>query len=157
MTTRRRLVISTVAAVALFLLLGRWVAALYTDFLWYESLGAAELWRTRVATTLALSVGSFAIAALFAFINLYAVRESVVSLILPRRIANIEIGEEVNGRYLITIVTALSVCIGIALIFPSDRGPQALLARIGKPFQESEPNLNVDLGFFVYWLPFESA
>src|SRR3954452_11511664 len=146
MTTRRRLVISTVAAVALFLLLGRWVAALYTDFLWYESLGAAELWRTRVATTLALSVGSFAIAALFAFINLYAVRQSVVSLVLPRRIANIEIGEEVPGRYLLIATALMSALIGSLLTLSGDLWWVLLRARIGQPFGEADPYFGADLG-----------
>ena len=65
--TRRRVVFGTVAATALFLLLGRWLTALYTDYLWYDSLQAAEVWRTRVATTLALSAASFAVAAVFAW------------------------------------------------------------------------------------------
>ena len=153
----RRLLGGAILAIALVLLLGRWTASLYADYRWYVSLGATEVWRAKVATTTALTLVSFAVAGGFAFLNLYAVRQSVVSLVLPRRIANIEIGEEVPGRYLMTLVIALSVAIGVALIFPPDRWPQALLARIGPPFGESETNLQIDLGFFVYWLPFESA
>ena len=155
--TRRRLAFGTLAAVALFLLLGRWVAALYTDYLWYHSLGVAEIWRTRVSTTLALSAGSFAVAALFAFVNLYAVRHSVVSLVLPRRIGNIEIGEEVPGRYLLLAAAALSVVVGAALTLPGDVWSEALLAQIGRPFGETDPYFGADLGFFVYWLPFETT
>src|SRR3982074_3905412 len=103
---RRRGVFGALAALALILLLGRWIAALYTDFLWYHSLGAAEVWRTRVLTTIALRTGPFAAAALFAFVNFYAVRHSVVSLVLPRRLANIEIGEEVPGRHLLLTAAA---------------------------------------------------
>ena len=155
--TRRRLAFGTLAALALFLLLGRWVAALYTDYLWYRSLGVAELWRTRVATTLVLSAGSFAGAAFFAFVNLYAVRHSVVSLVLPRRIGNIEIGEEVPGRYLLLAAGALSLLVGAALTLPGDAWHEALLAQIGRPFGETDPYFGADLGFFVYWLPFETA
>lgn len=144
-------------AAALFLLLGRWSATLYADYHWYLALGAREVWRARLLTTTLLVGGSFGVAALFAFANLYAVRQSVVSLVLPRRIGNIEIGEEVPGRYLIAVVAALSVVLGVVLALPADRWHEALLARIGKPFGELDPYFNADLGFFVYWLPFESA
>lgn len=155
--TRRRLVLSALAAAALFLLVGRWVAALYTDFLWYESLGATEVWRARVMTTATLGAASFAVAALFAFVNLYAVRQSVVSLVLPRRIANVEIGEEVPGRYLLLVAGTLAAVVGVAMMLPGDEWYEALLAGIGRPFGETDPYFGADLGFFVYWLPFETT
>ena len=148
---------AALAATALFLMTGRWVAALYTDYLWYDSLAAADVWRTRVITTLTLSAGSFAVAALFAFVNLYAVRHSVVSLVLPRRIANIEIGEEVPGRYLFFAAAILATVVGAALMLPGDVWSEALLARIGRPFVEADPYFGADLGFFVYRLPFETT
>jgi uncharacterized membrane protein (UPF0182 family) len=155
--TRRRVVFGALGAAALVLLLGRWAAALYTDYLWYSSLGATEVWRTRVVTTLGLAAGSFTVVALFAFVNLVAVRHSVVSLVLPRRIANIEIGEEVPGRYLLYAAAALSALLGAALILPGDVWSQALLARTGRPFNEVDPYFGADLGFFVYSLPFETT
>ena len=148
---------AALAATALFLMMGRWVAALYTDYLWYDSLGAADVWRTRVITTLVLSAGSFVVAALFAFVNLFAVRHSVVSLVLPRRIANIEIGEEVPGRYLFLAAAILATVVGAALTLPGDVWSEALLARMGRPFIEADPYFGADLGFFVYRLPFETT
>ncbi|HEX9484642.1 MAG TPA: UPF0182 family protein [Gemmatimonadaceae bacterium] len=153
----RRITGGTVIAAALFLLIGRWTATLYADYHWYLALGAGEVWRARVLATALLVGGSFAIAAVFAFANLYAVRQSVVSLVLPRRIGNIEIGEEVPGHYLIAVVAALSVVLGIVLALPAEHWHEALLAKIGKPFGELDPYFNADLGFFVYWLPFEAA
>lgn len=155
--SRRRLVFGALGATALFLLLGRWIAALYTDFLWYQSLGATEVWRTRVVTSVMLAGASFAIASLFAFVNLYAVRQSVVSLVLPRRIANIEIGEEVPGRYLLLVAAFLAAVVGVAMMMPGDEWHEALLAGIGRPFGETDPYFGADLGFFVYWLPFETT
>ena len=148
---------AALAATALFLMSGRWVAALYTDYLWYHSLSAVDVWRTRVITTLTLSAGSFAVAALFAFVNLFAVRHSVVSLVLPRRIANIEIGEEVPGRYLFLAAAILATVVGAALMLPGDVWSEALLARMGRPFGEADPYFGADLGFFVYRLPFETT
>ena len=126
--TGRRVLGGTVAAIALVLLLGRWSAALYTEHRWYVSLGAEDVWRAKVATSTILTVVSFAIVALFAFVNLYAVRKSVVSLVLPRRLANIEIGEEVPSGYLLAVVMGLSVVLGAALTFSSSHWHEALLA-----------------------------
>jgi uncharacterized membrane protein (UPF0182 family) len=155
--TQRRVLFGTLAIAALLLLLGRWLSALYADYLWFSSLGAVDVWQAHVATASVLGVSSFTVAALFALVNLYAVRQSVVSLVLPRRIANIEIGEEVPGRYLFTIAAVLAALVGAALVLPSDTWPQALLAREGMPFGETDPYFGADLGFFVYWLPFETT
>jgi uncharacterized protein len=155
--TTRRLVTVVLAAAAVVLLVGRWTAELYTDYLWYDSLGARLVWQTRVVTTLVVWLSSFAVASAFGFVNFLAVRRSVVSLVLPRRIANVEIGEEVPGRYLIVAAGALSLLVGVALALPGSIWTQALLSRIGQPFGETDPYFGADLGFFVYWLPFEST
>jgi uncharacterized protein len=155
--TRRRVVIGTLVAAALLLSLGRWGSERYTDYLWFASLGAKELWRTQSMVSAAVWAGSFLAGTAFAFVNLYAVRQSVVSLVLPRRIANIEIGEEVPGRYLLLATLALSAALGAALTLPGDVWTTALLSRIGQPFGESDPYFGADLGFFVYWLPLETV
>jgi membrane protein implicated in regulation of membrane protease activity len=155
--TTRRVVIGTLVAAALVLSLGRWASEQYTDSLWYAALGASDIWRARFVDEMGMRVGSFLVATAFAFVNFYAVRQSVVSLVLPRRIANIEIGEEVPNRYLLLVTLALSAAIGVVLTMPGDMWSTALLARIGRPFNESDPEFGADLGFFVYWLPFESA
>ncbi|CAN5868162.1 hypothetical protein BH11GEM1_BH11GEM1_15370 [soil metagenome] len=155
--TGRRVLGGALAVTALVLLVGRWTAGLYTEYQWYASLGALDVWRARVSTTVALGTASFAAAALFAFINLFAVRRSVVSLVLPRRLANIEIGEQVPGHFLLGAVVLLSVVLGALLIAPLGGWHEALLAFVGKPFAEADPYFGADLGFFVYWLPFETS
>ena len=154
--TRRRVVIGTLAAAALLLALGRWGSEQYADALWFDALGASEVWRTRFLTRMGLRLASFLAASAFAFVNLYAVRQSVVSLVLPRRIANIEIGEEVPSRYLLLATLGLSLLLGAALAMPGEVWWVATLARIGQPFGESDPYFGADLGFFVYWLPLET-
>lgn len=156
MTTRRWLLI-IVAVVAIVLIAGRTLAGLYADYLWYESLGAAALWRARVGAIATMRIASAAAAGLFAFANLYAVRQSVVSLVFPRRLGNLEIGEEVPGRYLMTAAAGLSVTLGVLLALPQQDWTTFELARSGLPFGEVEPYHSKDLGFFIYWLPFESA
>ncbi|HEY2026855.1 MAG TPA: hypothetical protein VGG78_07580, partial [Gemmatimonadaceae bacterium] len=73
---RRRVVFGVLAGVAAFLLIGRWACALYVDYLWYASLGAADVWRMRIGASLVVGAATFAAASLFAFVNRYAVRHS---------------------------------------------------------------------------------
>ncbi len=155
--TGRRILGGALAVTALVLLLGRWGASLYSEYLWYASLGALEVWRAKSRATVLLTVASFALATIFSLVNVWAVRQSVVKLVLPRRIANIEIGEEVPRRYLTIAALAISVIMGTLLVFPSDRWYDAVLAYSGKPFVENDPYFGADLGFFVYWLPFETS
>jgi uncharacterized membrane protein (UPF0182 family) len=141
---------------AVLLIVGRSLAGVYSDYLWYEALGAGALWRLRMNAVGAMRFGSGAAAALFAFINLYAVRQSVVSLVLPRRLGNLEIGEEVPGRFLLGATVALAVILGVLLAMPSDNWTSFALAWNHKPFNETDPYFSQDLGFYAYWLPFES-
>jgi uncharacterized membrane protein (UPF0182 family) len=155
MTSRRWLMV-VLGAAAVLLIAGRALAGAYADYLWYESLGAVALWRLRAKQTMLLELGSALGAGLFAFANLYAVRQSVVQLVFPRRVGDIEIGEEVSGRYLIGATVGLSALLGVVLTLPQDSWTTFFLARAGRPFQETDPYFSTDLGFFVYWLPFEN-
>ena len=145
------------AAAAILLIVGRTLAGVYSDFLWYEALGASALWRARMSAVSTLRVGTGLAGTLFAFANLYAVRNSVISLVFPRRLANLEIGEEVPGRYLMGAALGLAIILGLLLALPSDSWMSLVLARAGRPFNETDPYFGQDLGFFVYWLPLENT
>jgi len=153
----RRWLIAAALGVALLLLLGKALAGVYVDYRWFAALGAESVWWARVENLLILRGLSGAVATIFFFCNLYAVRHSVVSLVLPRRVANIEIGEEVPSRYLLLAVIAMSLLFGILLAFPQDDWTSLALVRSGQPFREADPYFEYDLGFWVYWLPFETS
>jgi uncharacterized membrane protein (UPF0182 family) len=154
MTIRRQLAVGVLTA-AVLLIAGRAVTGVYVDYRWYEALGATEVWRAQITNGLWLRVTSAGAATLFVFANLYAVRHSVVSLVLPRRLANLEIGEEVPGRHLVLAAAVLSALSGAALALPQRAWSAYVLAREGLAFGEGDPYFQQDLGFFVYWLPFE--
>jgi len=153
----RRWLIAAAAGVALLLLLGKALAGVYVDYRWFSALGAEAVWWARVENLMILRGLSGAVATVFFFCNLYAVRHSVVSLVLPRRVANIEIGEEVPSRYLLLAVIAMSLLFGILLAFPQDDWTSLALVRSGQPFREQDPYFEYDLGFWTYWLPFETS
>ena len=154
MSGRRWLLIALLVA-AIALLVGRALAQIYTDYLWYASVGAADVWRARIASLTILRVVCATIATLFVFANLYAVRQSVVSLVLPRRVGNIEFGEEVPKPQLTWMAFGLSAIIGLAFAWTRRDWSEALGARIGQQFGETDPYFAVDLSFFVHRLPFE--
>lgn len=139
------------------LLIGRAIASSYADALWYALLGAGALWRERAWLTLLARGGSGIAAGFFVFLNLYAVRQSVIKLVLPRRVANLEIGEEVPGRTLVLVAALIAVVFGWILALPADSWRQLALFQHGIPFGEADPYLENDLGFYVYRLPFETS
>lgn len=154
---RRRGLIVAIAILALLLVAARAAATLYVDQLWFQALGVGAVWRARAAATAWLVIGSGLVAFGFAFANLLAVRHSVVSLIVPRRVGNLEFGEEVPGGRLVVVAALLAALLAAALAMPGDRWADALIATGGVPFGESDPYFQYDLGFYVYWLPFEEA
>jgi uncharacterized protein len=152
----RRWPVIALAVVAALLVIGRVSAGIAADYLWYASMGASALWRERAMLMTTICAGSALVAAAILFVNLYVVRQSVVSLVLPRRVANIEIGEEVPGRYLVGAALLISLALGWWLALPADSWRMFSLLHHGIPFGESDPYVEMELGFFVYWLPIES-
>jgi uncharacterized membrane protein (UPF0182 family) len=151
----RRWWLLAIGGVALVLLAGRALSSAYTDYRWYQAMDALPVWRARFATVTLLRLISGAVATAFIFINLWAVRRTVVSLRLPRQLGNIEIAEEVPSRYLLAGAAAIAILFGALVTLPAETWTTFMLSRIGVPFNEVDPHFQADLGFFVYWLPVE--
>ena len=156
MTTRRWL-IALVGALALLIVVGRIVAEVFAEWTWYASQGALPLYQSMLAHQVALRGGAAIIAFSFAFANLYTVRKSIVSLVLPRRLGNIELAEAIEGRLLTLAVLALSSLLAILLTIPEFSWTSLALARSAVPFNELDPYLDRDFGFYIYHLPFERS
>jgi uncharacterized membrane protein (UPF0182 family) len=156
MISRRRLGWGLVAAAAV-LMLGRVIAVLTADYAWYAALGASPLWHEKVHDLAIVHLVSGALAGLFALVNLYAIRRSIVSLAFPRRLGNVEFGEEVPEQVMdrAAFVLAAVVAIIMAFIVP----PWQMLAalRLGTKFGESDPFFQMDLSFYTSWIPLETA
>lgn len=155
--TARRWLLLVAAAAAVLLVVGRALAGAYAEYLWYQAVGAGMVWHARWTALATLRTSCALVATVFAFANLYAVRASIVSLVFPRRVGNIEIGEEVPGRRMIGAALALAVLVGITLGFAQSDWTSFVQAGGGVAFGETDPYVGADLGFFVYWLPFEAA
>jgi hypothetical protein len=153
--SRRRWILLSVGFVAALLLLGRIVAGWYVDYRWYDALGAGDVWWALATNLTLLRGGAFLVATLLVFANLFAVRHSVLSVVFPRRVGNIEIREEVSPKLLVGVVLGLSLLIGLVLALPFDEWTMLEVLRHGDVFRESDPHFERDLSFWLYWLPLE--
>jgi uncharacterized membrane protein (UPF0182 family) len=156
MTPRRRLAAGLVAA-AVVLLAGRALALVFSDHSWYSALGASGVWRERMRDTAVLHTTSAVFAALFALINLSAVRRGIISLAFPRRLGNVEFGEEVPRRALDRAAFLLSALIALVMSFAVPSWQTLAMVRLGTRFGEIDPFFQTDLSFYTAWLPLEAA
>jgi uncharacterized membrane protein (UPF0182 family) len=147
------------ATIVAVLVVGRIAAGLYVDYRWYDALGAGAraVWRARLVDLVAMRIVLGVVATGFYFANLYGVSGSVESLVLPRRLGDLEIGEKVSGNRLLWGAGALAVALGIAASLLVDDWMSFDLIRTAQPFGVPEPYTGADLSFFVHWLPFENA
>ena len=153
----RRWLVLVIVAIAILLLAGRVLSAWYVDYQWFVVQGATRLWWTRAMDLALLRGTAFAAVTVFAFANLFAVRRSIRSLRLPRRIGNLEFSEEVSARILNRSVITLSIVIGILFALPHNDWMSVELIRHGLPFGETDPYFRLDLGSWLYQLPLEAG
>jgi uncharacterized membrane protein (UPF0182 family) len=156
MSSRRRLAWATLAAAAV-LFTGRVLALLYADHAWYEALGAAPLWREKANDLIVIHVVSAVVAFLFALVNVYAIRRSIVSLAFPRRLGNVEFGEEVPERALDLAAFVLSAVVAAVMSFLVPRWETLAALRASPRFRESDPFFQMDLSFYTGWIPLETS
>lgn len=156
MTPRRRLATGLAVAAAV-LIVGRGGALLFSDYAWYLALDATPIWRERLRDTFTLHFLSAVLAALFAFANLAAVRRSVVSLALPRRVGNVEFGEAVPRKVLDRAAFVLSAAVALVMSLVVPEWQKLALVRLGVRFGEMDPFFQRDLAFYTSWIPLETA
>lgn len=151
----RRPLIVLALATALTLLMGRWASVIYADWQWYSAMGALPVYASALAHQAAWRVGAAGVAFVFAFLNLYALRRSIVSLVLPRRLGNLDIGEAISPRMLLAFVAATAALLAVLLSAPTGEWTTFALARHAGLFREMDPYLDRDLSFAMAQLPFE--
>ena len=154
MTSRRRLAWALAAAAAV-LFVGRLLALLYADSAWYEALGNASLWREKIQNLLVIHSASAVLSGSFALANIYAIRRSIVSLAFPRRLGNVEFGEEVPERTLDVAAFVLAAAVAVTMSFAVPSWDDLAALRTGTNFGETDPFFQMDLSFYTAWLPVE--
>ena len=156
MQGRLRLMVA-LAAVATILLVGRALSALIVDQGWYAALGASGIWREKVLALTVLKGGAWLLGSAFVFANLWAVRRAILAIIVPARVGDLEFAEVIPARRFLPVMLLVAAMIGVVLTIPLDDWTVLSMAWRGERFAEYEGYFNRDLGFYVYWLPFETA
>ena len=110
-----------------------------------------------VAVVPSRNLASAVFAGFFALVNLYAIRRSIVSLAFPRRLGNVEFGEEVPERTLDVAALLLSIAVAIVMAFVVPSWPRLATFRSGPQFGETDPFFQMDLSFYTSWLPLETT
>lgn len=155
--SRRQGVVAAIAALALLLLAGRAASAVWADYQWFAALDALDVWRRQWRDAAIARGAAFVLGTAFAAANIAGVRQSILLLVLPRRLGNLEIGEQVSARALDVAVGGVAVLLGGLLAWLAPGGELVPYGEGGVPFGETDPFFDRDLGFFVYRLPFEAA
>jgi hypothetical protein len=144
-----------------FLVFGRFLATLWTDYLWYKSVDHAGVWRTLVFTRVGLVVVASVIAFGLFWVNLW-----LVDRLSPRR--RLPTGtpeEELLARFQDWIEPRVRrVRLGISAFFGIMLGlsgsvwwKEWLQFRNSTSFGISDPIFNNDLSLYVFKLPFYSV
>ncbi|MEN8042034.1 MAG: UPF0182 family protein [Actinomycetota bacterium] len=153
----RRLVTIVVSAAFLLLMMGRWLATLWTDYLWYDSLGSSGVWVTLTFTKVWLVVAATLLAFLVIWINLF-----VVDRISPRSFLIADTpDEELLERYHEWIEPRVGrVRLGFSAFFALLIGLGAaawwqdwLQWRNGVPFGVVDPIFQNDISRYIFGLP----
>ncbi len=158
-TSKARRVATFVIAGGFFLLLtARWLATLWTDYLWYDELGSAGVWSTLTFTKVWLVLGATVVAFIVFWVNLWLVdRFSPRSLVALTGAPD----EELLERYQLwiepraTLVrTSFSAAFGLLVGLGASAWWQDWLYwRSGVSFGTVDPIYGNDLSLYVFGLP----
>ncbi|HEY7898742.1 MAG: UPF0182 family protein [Gemmatimonadales bacterium] len=153
--TRGQRLTAALAVAAAVLLIGRAAAVVYSSREWYVNIGATSVWNERVTSTTWIYCATMLVGLVFAWMNVSAVRRSVAALIVPKRIANVEFGEEVPSTRLRALTAAVSLGIAVVSLAAAPSWTTLALWRSNVVFAETDPYFTLDLSHFVSWLPLE--
>lgn len=154
---RFRVIIAIVVAALIVLMLSlRGIAGFYTDYLWFDSLGYTSVWRGVLLAQILLALVFIAAMFLLLWVNLYLADRMAPSFRPPGP------EEEFVRRYHDTIGTRAGlVRIGVAGLFAlfwgagaGSRWQDYILWRNSIDFGVDDPQFGVDVGFYVFELPF---
>lgn len=154
----RRRIAAVVALGLLFagLLSAQRGATVYTDYLWFDSLGVSEVWTSLLKTKLTLGVVFTLVFFVVMYANLAIADRS--RHVLPAQSANDELLDRLREllgprRRSVRIAVALLTAV-VSGAGASGLWNQWILARHGADFGVADPQFGRDVGFYVFRLPF---
>lgn len=142
------------------LILGRALAGLYTDILWYGELGYLSTFWRRILVLAGVRGVAALLGAVLIFLNLWVVVRHLGPVRLRRRYGNLEIAERIPRRIVLGVALAVAVLGGwwLARLQFDDTAALAVAAWLRRvPLGVSDPLFGHDLGFYIFTLPAQLA
>jgi len=150
-----RLLVGGFLGLLFVLLLGRWVVGMYVDFLWFSSLGAADVYLAQLSWEWGARLLVGGVTVLFTWLSLRFVARTFAGLQVRRRFGDLVIQEQLPAGYVRwgILMGCLFVGFWFATAVPRGTGLQGMLLLNAEPWGEVEPILGLDVGFYVFVLP----
>lgn len=153
--SRRWLVLVAVVVFGLLMLLSG-LATAWTDYLWFDSVGATSVWVTTLLSRILLGLIGFAVAALVIWINLEVVSRCKIGPLMDggpddeviRRFRQWVRSRRIRAHLAGAVVLGLLLGTSVAAWW------QDVLVWINEvPFDKTDPIFGVDVSFYVFDLP----
>lgn len=151
-----RILLLICAALLLLLVLGRVVVQVYTEALWFSSVGYSSVYWTRLGSYLGVRATAGVLAAALVFLNLWIVFRRLGPVQLRRQYGNIEIAEQVPRGSVLAGIIAVSFLGGwwlSGLKFDAADALSVLAWLRHAKWGVLDPLFGRDLSFYVLSLP----
>lgn len=158
---RRRGIIGVLVIAAVVYVVGRWAAMVWTDYLWYQSVGFDSVWRVNVGTSLILAVVGIVLSLGFLWVNV-VLADRTGRRFLPPPTSPAEEALQRLREWADPRIRRLRV--GVAVFFALILGgglagfrEEYQLFANQTPFGVADPQFDRDVSFWIFRLPFLDA
>jgi uncharacterized membrane protein (UPF0182 family) len=153
----RAALVGSLILLLLLIVFGRALAQFYVDALWHDALGRSDVFWGQVRAKVTLFVIFFTVFLVIAGVNLYFADRSAPQNFPANVHPYVERFHEVFGQRLRFIRYATAAVLAFILALPATSHWQDwLLFRHSVAFGERDDQFGVDIGFYVFELPFLS-
>jgi uncharacterized membrane protein (UPF0182 family) len=136
---------------------GRAIAEFYADALWHRAVGRSDVFWGQIGAKVTLFAIFFVVFVLLAGVNLYLADRTAPTSFPANVHPYVERFHEVFGQRLRLVRYGTAVVLAFMLALPAvSKWQDWLLFRNSKSFGVQDPQFGVDVGFYVFELPFIS-
>jgi uncharacterized membrane protein (UPF0182 family) len=151
---RQKVLVPTLITLAVLLFLGSIFTSVWTDRLWFKSVGYSEVFRSVLFTRIAMFVAMGLIFGLFVMVNLYIAFRTRPQSVPARR-------DDPAYRYRLALTPIIKpIGIGVFVILTAFSGSVGAshwdtfkMWRNGMPFGIKDPQFHKDIGFYTFDYP----